>query len=245
MIFKINPKYKELEKEILQIPSRFDSEQEVLEKDRNVIKVMIVGGMRLNVKSFKRPHLFNRLVYAYIRKSKAQRSYEYAQLLLNRQIGTPEPIAYLIYKDMWGITHSYYVSRQLEFDFTFRELRANMPSDLDEILRQFTRFTYRFHQAGIYFIDHSPGNTLIRKGTNGYELYLVDLNRIHLKNIPPYVGLRNFYRLNASDTMIDIMAEEYACLTREDAGKMIGLLRKWTHEHDEKVIKRKRRKGIL
>jgi len=59
------------------------------------------------------------------------------------------------------------------------------------------------------------------------------------------VGLRNFYRLNASDTMIDIMAEEYACLTREDAGKMIGLLRKWTHEHDEKVIKRKRRKGIL
>ena len=53
MIFKINPKYKELEKEILQIPSRFDSEQEVLEKDRNVIKVMIVGGMRLNVKSFK------------------------------------------------------------------------------------------------------------------------------------------------------------------------------------------------
>ena len=181
MIFKINPKYKELEKEILQIPSRFDSEQEVLEKDRNVIKVMIVGGMRLNVKSFKRPHLFNRLVYAYIRKSKAQRSYEYAQLLLNRQIGTPEPIAYLIYKDMWGITHSYYVSRQLEFDFTFRELRANMPSDLDEILRQFTRFTYRFHQAGIYFIDHSPGNTLIRKGTNGYEFYLVDLNRIHLK----------------------------------------------------------------
>ena len=51
--------------------------------------------------------------------------------------------------------------------------------------------------------------------------------------------------MNASDTMIDIMAEEYACLTREDAGKMIGLLRKWTHEHDEKVIKRKRRKGIL
>ncbi len=245
MVFKINPKYKEFEKEILQFPSRFDSEQEVLEKDRNVIKVISVGGMRLNVKSFKRPHVLNRFVYAYLRKSKAKRSYEYAQLLLSKHIGTPEPVAYLVYKDTFGITQSYYISQQLEFDFMFRDLRVNLPSNLDEILRQFTRFTYRFHQAGIYFIDHSPGNTLIRKGINGYEFYLVDLNRIYLKNISPYVGLRNFYRLNASDEMIDVIAGEYARLTGKEPLKMIRLLKKWTHEHDEKVMRKKKRKGKL
>ena len=38
--------------------------------------------------------------------------------------------------------------------------------------------------------------------------------------IPPLVGLKNFYRLNATDDMIDIIADEYARLTHSDAMEM-------------------------
>jgi hypothetical protein len=41
------------------------------------------------------PHLINKIVYKKFRKSKARRSYEYATLLLDKGIGTPQPIAFL------------------------------------------------------------------------------------------------------------------------------------------------------
>ena len=54
--------------------------------------------------------------------------------------------------------------------------------------------------------------------------------------------LKNFYRLNADDGMIGIIADEYARLTGGDSGEMSVLLKKWTHEHDAKVLKRKQKK---
>ena len=40
--YQINPKYKSLEKAILDIPRRFDQEGEVIDDGRNVIKVLDV-----------------------------------------------------------------------------------------------------------------------------------------------------------------------------------------------------------
>ena len=53
--YQINPKYKSLEKAILDIPRRFDLEGEVIDNKRNVIKILDVEGERFNVKSFKNP----------------------------------------------------------------------------------------------------------------------------------------------------------------------------------------------
>ena len=53
--YQINPKYKSLEKAILDIPRRFDLEGEVIDNKRNVIKILEVEGERFNVKSFKNP----------------------------------------------------------------------------------------------------------------------------------------------------------------------------------------------
>src|SRR6478736_5146940 len=62
---------------------------------RNIIKLFELEGKTINVKSFKVPNLINKIVYKYFRKSKARRSFEYATLLLENEIGTPKPIAYL------------------------------------------------------------------------------------------------------------------------------------------------------
>ena len=82
--YQINPKYKSLEKAILDIPRRFDQEGEVIDDGRNVIKILDVEGERFNVKSFKKPNIINQFAYAYVRKGKAQRSFEYANILLER-----------------------------------------------------------------------------------------------------------------------------------------------------------------
>jgi len=242
MDYQINPKYGSLEKAILDIPRRFDREGEVIDNRRNVIKILEVGGERFNVKSFKRPNIVNQFVYAYIRKGKARRSFEYANMLLEREVDTPEPVACIVYRNAWGVTRSFYISRQEEYDYTFRDLRVKRPVDLEIILREFTRFTYHFHTQSIYFIDHSPGNTLIRREGEELKFMLVDLNRIKFMEISPLVGLKNFYRLNASDDMIDIIADEYARLTHSDAGEMTRLLKEWTHAHDEQVRRRKAKK---
>ncbi len=239
---RINPKYKSLEKAILDIPRRFDEEGEVIENNRNVIKILEVEGQRFNVKSFKKPNIVNQFAYAYLRKGKAVRSFEYANMLLERGVDTPEPVAYIVYRNIWGVTRSFYISRQEEYDYTFRDLRIERPADLEFILRKFTKFTYHFHSQSIYFIDHSPGNTLIRREDEGVKFMLVDLNRIKFMNISPFVGLKNFYRLNATDDMIDVIADEYARLTHSDAVEMTRLLKEWTHAHDEQVRRRKAKK---
>ena len=242
MIYRINPKYKEFESFILAIPQRFEREGEVLEADRNVIKVLEINGLRLNVKSYKKPNWVNRFAYAYIRKSKAGRSFIYANKLVEKGIGTPDPVAYILYKNAWGVTRSYYISLQVDFDYEFRDLKKKHPVDMERILREFTRFTYRLHQNSIYFLDHSPGNTLIKREGDAYCFYLIDLNRMQFKSISPLAGLRNFYRLNSDDEMIGIMADEYARLTGGDSREMSVLLKKWTHEHDANVLKRKQKK---
>ena len=55
--YRINPKYKSLENAILDIPHRFEEEGKVIEDNRNVIKILDVEGLRVNVKSFKKPNV--------------------------------------------------------------------------------------------------------------------------------------------------------------------------------------------
>ena len=61
---------------------------------RNTIKLFELEGKTINVKSFKVPSFYNKVVYKFFRKSKARRSYEYANRLLKYGIGTPQPIAF-------------------------------------------------------------------------------------------------------------------------------------------------------
>ncbi|MBX9704727.1 MAG: Kdo domain containing protein, partial [Gammaproteobacteria bacterium] len=110
---------------------------------RNIIKLFELDGITINIKSFKIPNLINKIAYKYFRKSKARRSFEFAALLLEKGIGTPQPIAYLENHSWIGLKDSYYVSEHLQCDLTYREL-VEIPDypDHENILRQFTRFSY-------------------------------------------------------------------------------------------------------
>ncbi|MGB1308654.1 MAG: Kdo domain containing protein, partial [Oceanihabitans sp.] len=61
---------------------------------RNSLKLFSLNNLTINVKSFRVPNVINQVVYKYFRKSKAERSFTYANKLLELKIGTPKPIAY-------------------------------------------------------------------------------------------------------------------------------------------------------
>ena len=112
---------------------------------------------------------------------------------------------------------SYYVSEHLECDLTYRELinDFNYP-DYDNILRAFTRFTYKLHENGIQFLDHSPGNTLIKKKGDSYEFFLVDLNRMNFGTLDFETRMQNFARLSKYKPMVEVMSDEYAkCIGKD------------------------------
>lgn len=216
------------------------------EGSRNIIKIVTINEVKLNIKAFKKPNVVNKIAYKFFRKSKAQRSFEYANKLLELNVGTPKPIAYFEYSSPFLFGKSFYISEQIDYDLTYRELTKdfNIP-DYDAILRAFTRFTYSLHEKNIHFLDHSPGNTLIKKVGDEYCFYLVDLNRMRFKPLDFKARIKNFSRLTIHKSMVEVMSDEYAKCIGKDYQKVFNLMWYETEAFQEKFHRKKQLKKKL
>ena len=215
-------------------------------QERNSLKLFDFDDKIINVKSFKIPNIINQIAYRFLRKSKAQRSFEYANKLQDLNIGTPQPIAYYEYKTFFLFKKSYYVSEQVDCDLTYRELTTDLSYPNHEgILRAFTRFTFDLHEKRVQFLDHSPGNTLIRKTDKGYKFYLVDLNRMNFRTLDFETRIKNFAKLTIHKSMIEVMSDEYAKCTGENFEVIYNLMWKFTEDFQEKYHRRRRFKNKL
>lgn len=242
----IHPNYKHLTSEILnQINKVNDDNHQVFNNGRNLIAKVEVSGEQLSIKSFKIPNVFNKLVYKYFRKSKAKRSYEYANKLLDADILTPFPVAYIEEFNVLGLHRSFYISKHVNYHFDFRELihKPKFP-DRENILKQFTEFTFKLHENKINFLDHSPGNTLITKEANcKYNFYLIDLNRMQFETMTFDKRMHNFRRLWLSKAMIKIMAAKYAELYDKTYEETHALMLKHSRAFQKKIDSKKLRKS--
>lgn len=238
--------YKNRKKEIFDCIINFESKGETIYDGRNKIKIFDVGNVKINIKAFKIPNFINKIAYQYFRQSKAERSFFYAGILQKKGIGTPEPIGYV--EENSGITfrRSYYISKHVEYDLTYRELVTDPDyPNHEEILRAFTRFTYKLHQNNVMFLDHSPGNTLIKKDESGYNFYLVDLNRMVFKELTKTERMINFSRLTPKKEMVEIMADEYASLTHKSKTEIFERMWFFTRKFQEKFHRKKELKRKL
>jgi hypothetical protein len=208
------PQYRE---DVTAILERFKNDGTLIGNgSRNVIKFFdLDNGFSLNFKSFKQHNIINRHVYKFYRKSKARRSFEYAQMLLSKNFHTPKPIAYVENHDFIGLTSSYYISEQLKDTFTLLDVLGDSSfPDRENIIKEYTSVMYRLHNAGIEFIDNSAGNFLVRKENSYYHIYLVDLNRMNFyEQIENDRRLKNFARLTNDPETIRIIAAHYASLS--------------------------------
>ena len=237
----LNNKFEPLKTEILDCITHFNTKGTYVTKgERNVIKSFKVGEETFNIKSFKTPKLINSFVYRHLRKSKAERSFEYAEKLIACNILTPFPVGYVENSSSSGLTSSYYISKHVDYDFDFRVLIHNPLFDnRDEILKQFTQFTYKLHENNINFLDHSPGNTLIVENGPKYDFYLIDLNRMQFETMDLEKRMDNLKRLWLSKKMIRIIAEEYAEINNKPYDVVYNLLLQSSQDFKRRINRKK------
>ncbi|MCM4159357.1 Kdo domain containing protein [Antarcticibacterium flavum] len=247
MKYVLSPTYEASRKKLLEFIENFEREGRLLnDGQRNSIKLFDLEAQTINIKSFKVPNAINKIAYRFFRKSKAQRSFEYAGHLISKNIGTPFPIAYAEETSALGFQESYYVSEHLPYELTYRELvtQPDFP-DHEEILRAFTRFTFQLHENSIEFLDHSPGNTLIQIDGGEYKFYLVDLNRMNFRNLSFEDRMKNFARLTPKKEMVEVMANEYSKLITKPEAEVFNKMWMETLSFQEKFHRKQRMKKKL
>ena len=243
MRITIHPKYKNQEEAILQLVKTFFGEGDfVVKGSRNTIKTNFLGTEKLSIKFFQKPGIFKSLIYSFFRSTKAKRSFDYANYLLEHGIPTPFPVAFIEERDSLGLLgESFYICHQLEYDFTIRELIHDpLFTERKEILEQFTEFTFKMHEANVNFLDHSPGNTLIvNKGNSKYDFFLVDLNRMKFENLSIEKRMDNFKKMWISKGMVQIIAKKYAQLSNESEDKLLYILMEKSQQFKRKTARKK------
>lgn len=234
----INDKYRELEESISKIPHDFNQIGETIYSGRNTLKIIDIENVSINVKAFQKPNIINRFVYGNFRKSKAQRSFEYATILLERNINTPEPIAYI--EDINGVVFnkSYYICIHEHFDGMMREFQKGSLYGRENLLDQFALFTANMHNKEVLHLDYSPGNILYKRRQNDYDFYLVDLNRMFFGYISMDLGCKSFRRLWGNKDMITYIAEKYAIYRGFDVDQCINLTLQYHNDFWIKFSKR-------
>jgi len=238
----INEKFKEFEYFVNNIKEFFNTNSNTIHKARNEIKVVEYENINFIVKSFKIPNLLNKIVYTFFKKSKASKSYEYA---LRIEGFTPKPIGYVEFFESFLLKKSYFISEKFDYDFTIREplLDANFPNK-EAVLKAFAMFTYSLHESGIYHLDYSPGNILIKKEGDVFIFKIVDINRMKFLNLSLDLRVKNFSKLWAKDEDLVTIVKEYAKISNKDEKILTSKALEFSHKHKAKINFKKKLRGV-
>jgi serine/threonine protein kinase len=190
----VNPNFLYLQEDIQHIPQTFYSENDLIFKKRNELRIIERGGIKLVVKYFRKITWANRIIYRFFRKSKACRSYENALELLTRDVATPHPIAYIEEYGSCTLKRSFFVSRYVDYkniDFTA------LGSIDSQLISDFAEFVYLLHLRGVFHRDLNIGNILYRhkEGEQGYQFCLIDNNRLRFCSPTRNKMVKNLNRL--------------------------------------------------
>ena len=240
--FILNEEFKKFEYFLCNIKQFFKENSNSIHKARNELKVIEHENKKLVVKYFKIPHFINKIVYTFFKKSKAQKSYEYA---LKIKEFTPKPIGYIEFYKFGLLDESYFVSEKFDYDFTIREplLDINFPNK-NEIFKAFAQFTFDLHENGIYHLDYSPGNILIKKENDNFIFKIVDINRMKFLNMDLEKRAKNFSKLWAKDEDLEFIAKEYAKIYEKNNEEFISKTISFSKKHKAVKNFKKRLKGI-
>jgi len=234
----LNERQKDL---IVNIKNYFNQSSETIFKQRNTIKVVEFEGDKYIVKSFKKPHIINRVVYSFFRESKAKKSYLNSIKIADF---VPAPIGYIEFKKFYLLKESYFISKPFNYDFTIREALTNQNyPNKDKIYKAFAKFTNQLHKRGILHLDYSPGNILIKEDKEGYKFKIIDVNRMHFKKLTLEERLKNFAKLWATNEDLTTIIKEYAKINSIDEKEALDIALKASQKHKDRKNFKKRLKG--
>jgi len=240
-MYKLYVSYKGLDSFVKNIRTHFSGSNNSIHKARNEIKIVDYEDKEFVIKSFKVPHIINKIVYTCFKDSKAKKSYDNSVEIIDF---VPKPVAYIEFKKFGLIADSYFISENFKYDFTIREplLDTNF-EDKDNIFREFAKFTYKLHENNILHLDYSPGNILIKKDADGYIFKIVDINRMKFRQLTLEERLENFNKLWAKDEDMKIIISEYSKLMGEDEDYCINKAIYFSQKNKDFKNFKKRLKG--
>lgn len=196
------------------IPQIFDQIEDTLFEGRNEIKVIEIYGVKLAIKYYRKMTVANRFIYRFFRKSKAQRAFENAVELANRQILTPKPVAYIDIYENCRLSRSYFVSCFVPHN-SF-DLSKGVVYDRS-LITGFAAFLFLLHSKNVFHLDLNMGNVLCRKKSNGeYEFCLVDINRMRFRRSTLDKVIKNLDHLYLPFDVYTLVVNEYAFLAKID-----------------------------
>ena len=231
----VNPQYADLHDFILRSISRF-AEGEAVYVGRNELRRFRHDGHEYVFKSFRKPNAVNRLVYGFLRPSKAERSYRHALLISDIGIGTPAPVAFAESRHGLLFGSSYYISAASGCRHTYSDLFRDEKSCCEDVCREVGRITAVMHSHGYAHLDYGRGNILFGHVDGRLRVELVDLNRMYIgAPLGIDAGCRNFERLPATPQMHRWMAEEYATARGFDIERCFNLMQRYRSTQPGKI----------
>lgn len=170
-----------------QIHEIFQTQGKILYDERNVIKSYYLTSPTPNrtmnqvvVKRYKRPHLFQRIIYSFFRKSKAKRAFFNARELRNRGIHTPHEIAFVEQKKGLLLDYCYFISESTDDPPIEKELIIPVIFNKN-LAKSFANYAEQLHAKGILHHDLNSTNVLYHPtGKDEYAFSVIDINRMKI-----------------------------------------------------------------
>lgn len=226
----INPQYEYLREWLCELPDTFSESGTVLYQARNEVRRIVAPqGLAVCAKRYRQPALPNRIIYTFFRKSKAERAYNNAFLLLSKDIPTPEPIAYIEERKGGLLSTSYLVTVFCPYTHNFYEFRQHSVGGYENVVTALALLAADMHEQGILHKDFSPGNILFEHRNEKVNLTVVDINRMQFgsKAVSLKEGCQNFARLWGDDDFFTLLAKHYAQAREADEDECIRLTIKY------------------
>lgn len=186
MKIHINPEFEHLRNDIINAVNGGYTATEVFCNKRNIVEKFCMQGKEYVIKIYKCPNLINRIAYTYIRKSKAERAYRYAEQLLELGIDTPRPVAYVERKKKGLFSTGYFISEYMPYGL-MRDAYNEIPdSEKRRMTKDFIDFTLEMHSLGVLPLDFNSSNIFYHfdEEAGCYRFALTDINRMRIGKTP-------------------------------------------------------------
>ena len=230
----VNPEFIALKGFVENVLSHSYNASETYRAFRNIVEDVTADGVRMVVKRFRKPTEFNRVVYTFIRPTKAKRSYNYSLRLKSMGIDVPAPIGYVEKKKGLFFHTGCYISLYTDYrsvkDFESPEKKDQM----EQFLKEFTDFVVDFHSKKLVHNDFNVDNILYKVIDGHYRFQLIDLNRVQFNNHSLNKCAKDISSIHFDKKIMDKVISDYCRLRSIDLEKFTRLVEN-NRNHSKRV----------
>jgi tRNA A-37 threonylcarbamoyl transferase component Bud32 len=153
---------------------------------------------KIIIKKFVHRSFFH-FIISCIKISKAKRHFIAARHLIQNQLDTPVPLAYVEKRKFGFILECYFISESIKTPEKISKLVKKENDDvklMTELIELTAQYTKKMHDSGMVHNDLNLANFLLSGNNSEKRLVLIDLNRSRIKNkISPPLRLKDIVRL--------------------------------------------------